>query len=256
MDSICDDLRDETTALADVVEDLTEEQWRLPTVAEGWDAVETILHLGASDWIAHLTLTDRDRFLAVREDLSTGDASLNGFGGPDSRSMTGAELWAWFRDQRAEMIDAFRICGARERMAWLGPDIGARSLATSRLLESWSHSHDLADTFGISYPQTDRLRHIAHIGFVTRAFSYETRGLAPPTEPIRVELTGPSGDVWIWGPEDAKQTVLADAYEFCKVITHRVSFANSTVRAEGPLAVKWMQIAQPWIEPTRISDRA
>ncbi|MEL7210958.1 MAG: hypothetical protein AAGK32_22445 [Actinomycetota bacterium] len=50
--------------------------------------------------------------------------------------------------------------------------------------------------------------------------------------------------------------MFADAYEFCKVVTRRLDVADSAVRTEGPLALEWMEIAQPWIEPGRISDRA
>jgi uncharacterized protein (TIGR03084 family) len=154
------------------------------------------------------------------------------------------------------MIDALREVDPRDRITWLGPDIGARSLATSRLLETWTHSHDLADSFGRQYPQTDRLRHIAHIGVVTREFSYVNRGLSPPTQPIRVELTSPSGERWVWGAEDATNSVTSTAYEFCKVITRRIPLSESAVETEGAPATEWMEIAQPWIEPPRISDRA
>jgi uncharacterized protein (TIGR03084 family) len=256
MEGICDDLEAETAALVAVVGDLTEEQWRAPTVAEGWDSHETILHLGAADWFAHLTLTDPAAFAVAHGRLSGGDISLNDLVGAEVQALSGADLWRWFLDGRAAMIDALRRLGPKDRIAWIGPEIGARSMATGRLMETWTHSHDLADTFGVGYPQTDRLRNIAHLGFVTRAFSYVNQGLAPPAEPVRVELTAPSGDVWAWGPEDATDRVTATAYEFCKVLTRRQPLAESAVEAHGPLAVEWMEIAQPWIEPPRISDRA
>jgi uncharacterized protein (TIGR03084 family) len=154
------------------------------------------------------------------------------------------------------MTDALRDTDPKERITWLGPDIGARSLATSRLLETWTHSHDLADSFEVEYPRTDRLRHIAHIGVVTREFSYINRGLTPPDQPIRVELLSPNGELWTWGPEDAADKVMASAYEFCKVITRRVPIADSSVKTQGAPAKKWMEIAQPWIEPPVISDEA
>ena len=50
--------------------------------------------------------------------------------------------------------------------------------------------------------------------------------------------------------------ILTDGYEFCKVITRRVPVDESAVKTEGDLAAEWMQIAQPWIEPPRISDKA
>ncbi len=256
MKQICDDLEGETLALAAIVENLTEEQWRLPTVAEGWDSHETVLHLGVGDWFAHLTLTDRQSFLKARERLWAGEASMHELAGPKVHAMSGDELWEWFKDRRREVIAAFRSLDVRERIVWIGPDIGARSMATGRLVESWTHSQDLADTFGVSYPRTDRLRHIAHLAVVARGFSYANRGMTPPEEPVRVELTGPSGDLWVWGPEEAANIVCADAYEFCKVVTRRQAIADSAVEVRGDLALEWMKIAQPWIEPPRISDRA
>lgn len=256
MDRICDDLIAETAALTAVVGDLTEEQWRLPTVAAGWDSHETVLHLGAADWIAYLTLTDPKSFAVEHGRMSSGEVSLNKLVGPDVRALSGGDLWRWFLDGRDAMIDALRQLNPKDRIAWIGPQIGARSMATGRLMETWTHSHDLADTFGVDYPQTDRLRNIAHLGFVTRDFSYVNRGLTPPTDPIRVELTGPGGDLWTWGPDDAADRVTATAYEFCKVLTRRLPLAESTVHVEGPHATQWMEIAQPWIEPPRISDRA
>ncbi len=256
MDQICDDLEAETQALAAVVENLTEAQWRAPTVAEGWDSHETVLHLGAADFFAHLTLTDQPEFAKAHERLSAGEVSLNGLLPASVHESSGADLWPWFRSLRTDMIAAFRRCQPKDRIAWIGPEIGAMSMASGRMMESWTHAHDLADTFGVDYPRTDRLRHVAHLGVVTRGFSYINRGLTPPAEPVRVELAAPSGDVWTWGAEGAEATVRGSAYEFCKVITHRQTLAESSLDATGDLAIEWMQIAQPWIEPPRISDRA
>lgn len=256
MDQICDDLQAETLALSAVVSDLTEEQWRAPTVAEGWDSHETVLHLGAADWFGHLTLTDPASFAIANGRLSKGEVSLNELVGPDAQEMSGREVWRWFLDRREAIIDALRRLDPKDRIVWIGPEIGARSMATGRLMETWTHSHDLADSFGVDYPQTDRLRNIAHLGVVTREFSYANRGLVPPSEPVRVELTSPSGDRWHWGPDDAANRVTATAYEFCKVLTRRTPMIESAVQTEGALAMEWMEIAQPWIEPPRISDRA
>ena len=214
MDQICDDIAAETRALSSVVEDLTEDQWRAPTVAEGWDSHETILHLGATDWICYLTLVNPKLFVDIRTQLSKGETSVHKAVGPHVRGLQGRELWEWFLTGRSEMLRALGDTDPKARITWLGPDIGARSLATSRLLETWTHSHDLADSFGIQYPRTNRLRHIAHIGVVTREFSYVNQGLTPPKEPVRVELVSPNGDQWFWGPDDASNKVSANSYEF------------------------------------------
>ena len=256
MEQICDDIEAETAALARVVEGFTEELWRAPTVAEGWDSYETILHLGATDWICYLAVCDPVTFVDVRARLANGEVSVHELVVSETIAKTGDELWSWFLAVRVSMVDALRKTEPKARITWLGPDIGARSLATSRLLETWTHSHDLADTFDVPNPPTDRLRHIAHIGYVTREFSYINRGMSMPDEPVRLELVSPNGESWTWGPSDAKELVVSTAYEFCKVLTRRLPLSESNIETKGTLATEWMEIAQPWIEPPRISDEA
>ena len=256
MEQICADIEAETEALAGVVGGFTEELWRAPTVAEGWDSYETILHLGATDWICDLAVSNPAGFAEVRARLANGEVSVHELVRSETNTKAGNELWRWFLEIRGSMVDALRKTEPKARITWLGPDIGARSLATSRLLETWTHSHDLADTFDVPYPPTDRLRHIAHIGYVTREFSYINRGMSMPDEPVRLELLSPSGESWTWGPSDAEQLVVSTAYEFCKVLTRRLPLRESTVETKGAFATEWMEIAQPWIEPPRISDEA
>ena len=56
MRGICDDLDAETEALGEIVSGLTEDEWRLPTPAEGWDTHETIIHLGMADVAASVAV--------------------------------------------------------------------------------------------------------------------------------------------------------------------------------------------------------
>ena len=47
--------------------------------------------------------------------------------------------------------------------------MGPASSITARLMETWAHGQDIADTLGVSRPVTDRLRHVAHLGVRTFA---------------------------------------------------------------------------------------
>ena len=76
-------------------------------------------------------------------------------------------------------------------------------MATARLMETWAHGQDIADALGIEREPTARLRHVAHIGVRTVGFAFAAHGLAAPDVPFRVELTGPHGESWTWGPEDS-----------------------------------------------------
>ena len=117
-------------------------------------------------------------------------------------------------------------------------------MATARLMETWAHGQDVADALGVDRPATARLRNVAHIGVRTRDFAYAIRGLTPPAEPFRVELTAPDGSAWTWGPDDAAQRVNGPALDFCLLVTQRRHRDELALRATGPDADTWLEIAQ------------
>jgi uncharacterized protein (TIGR03084 family) len=123
------------------------------------------------------------------------------------------------------------------------------SMATARLMETWAHGQDVADALGVQRPVADRLKHVAHIGVRTRDFAYLIRDKQLPVEQFRVELAGPSGDLWVWGPEDATQQVTGPALDFCLLVTQRRNRADLAVVAIGPDADEWLDIAQAFAGP-------
>ena len=123
------------------------------------------------------------------------------------------------------------------------------SMATARFMETWAHSLDVAEALGVTPEPTDRIRHVAHLGVRTRNFAYGVHGLQPPAEEFRVELTAPSGEVWVWGPEDATQSVRGSAYDFCLRVTQRRHRDDLDLVATGPDADGWLDIAQAFAGP-------
>jgi uncharacterized protein (TIGR03084 family) len=246
---ICDDLTAETDALRSVMQDLAEDAWQLPTPAAGWDSRDTIAHLGSGDWAARLATNDPDAFNELKSELVAGRINLLEACGADRASMTGAELWGWFDNERADMITAFRSQGPKDRIPWVGPDMSALSFATARLMETWSHGHDLADTHHAPWPPTDRLRNVAHLGVTTRGWAYTNRGLPAPAGPVRVELVAPSGQQWEWGPADADNIVRGTAEQFCQLVTQRRHRTEVKLQARGQFADEWLNIAQAYAGP-------
>jgi uncharacterized protein (TIGR03084 family) len=118
------------------------------------------------------------------------------------------------------------------------------SFASARLMEAWAHGQDVVDALGASRAPTDRLRHIAHIGVRTRAFSYTVRGLQPPSDPVGVELVSPSGEAWTWEADVSVDLVRGSALGFCLVVTQRRHLDDTDVVAKGKMAQEWMAIAQ------------
>ncbi|MBT3155685.1 maleylpyruvate isomerase family mycothiol-dependent enzyme, partial [Streptomyces sp. CHD11] len=109
---------------------------------------------------------------------------------------------------------------------------------------------DVADALGVRREPTARLRHIARLGWRTRDFAYAMNGLTPPGEPFRIELTPPDGKgLWTYGPEDAPQKVTGPALDFCLLVTRRAHRDDLAVRAEGPDAERWLDLAQAFAGP-------
>ena len=107
----------------------------------------------------------------------------------------------------------------------------------------------MADALGAQRAPTDRLRHVAFIGARALPNSYQARGLPVPEAPVRVELEGPSGDTWAFGPADAADTVRGPALDFCLAVTQRRHLADLDLDLRGPVATEWMSIAQAFAGP-------
>ncbi|MGI9595295.1 MAG: TIGR03084 family metal-binding protein [Acidimicrobiales bacterium] len=246
MEQICADLEAEHAALDAVVAGLSEEGWCADTPAAGWDVKDTIVHLIQADIAARIAVTDPERFAEAKSNIASGgfDAA---FGSKDGK--TGQEILDWWRDERGQMVAAFRSRGPKDRIPWFGPDMSTLSFATARLMETWSHGQDVADTVCAPLPATDRLRHVAHIGVSTRGWSYVNLGMTPPEGPVRVELVAPSGETWTWGPDDAADRLTGSAEEFCLVVTQRRHPEETSLAAAGPLAEEWLGLAQAFAGP-------
>lgn len=255
MEAICDDIAAETAALGDIIAGLTDDQWREPTPAHGWNTRDTIIHVGAGDWAAALAVNEPDNFNAAKARLTSEGLSLEDATGAKFDAMSGAQLWEWFNEERAKMLAGFAKLDPKSRIPWFGPDMGARMFATARLMETWSHGHDIADTFAQPYPATDRLRNVAHICVVTRGWSYANRGEQMPAADVRVELSAPSGEEWTWGPDNAPDTVVGDAYDFCLAVTQRRHWTETNLTVTGDAARGWMDIAQAFAGPATTVER-
>jgi len=66
---------------------------------------------------------------------------------------------------------------------------------------------------------------------------------------FRVELTGPSGQTWTWGPDEARQRVTGSALDFCLLVTQRRNRSELDLTAVGPDADEWLAIAQAFAGP-------
>ncbi len=246
------DLRAEQQALDDIVAGLDADQWQLPTPSPGWTVADQIGHLTYFDRNAALAVTDPDAFQDAMHALlgsGGGDTSADDMTLGPYRAMSPDELLAAWRSGREELAAAAATLQNDTRIAWYGPSMGSKSFLTARLMEAWAHGQDIVDTVGATREPTDRLRHIAQLGFITRGWTYVNRGLDVPSTPVRVELTSPSGETWAFGPEDAAESIVGTAEDFCLVTTQRRHVDDTDLVVTGDSARDWMEKAQLFAGP-------
>ena len=116
-------------------------------------------------------------------------------------------------------------------------------------MEVWAHGQDILDAVGLERDETNRLHHIAQLGFITRSWSYINRGLEPSEAPIRVTLESPSGVIWEFGPDDASECISGSARDFCLVTTQRRNLKDTSIDIHGNAALEWLMIAQAFAGP-------
>ncbi|MET8503293.1 TIGR03084 family metal-binding protein [Streptomyces sp. NPDC004787] len=243
------DLRAESAEVDALVAGLTEEQWALPTPAAGWTVAHQIAHLAWTDAAALLAATDPDAFAAETAKALAAPERFVDEGAEEGAKLPPAELLAGWRAGRERLHRVLAEAAPGTRFPWYGPAMSAASLATARLMETWAHGQDVADALGAVREPTARLRHVAWIGLRARDYAYLVRGLTPPAEPFRVELTAPDGESWAYGPEDAPQRITGPALDFCLLVTQRVHRDDTALVAEGADAAHWLTIAQAFAGP-------
>jgi uncharacterized protein (TIGR03084 family) len=244
------DLIAEQSALDEIVEGLSDDDWRRSTPSIGWTIADQIRHLTYFDSSAATAISDGDAFRVRLNELVEGATNggvaahtLAAFRGLDARQ----QLAAW-RRARAELGAAALSLRDATRVPWYGPTMSAKSFLSARLMETWAHGTDVADALRVQRSATDRLRHVAQLGFITRKWSYLVRGEELPAGDVRLELTSPSGQLWTWGQEDADDTITGPAEEFCLVVTQRRHVGDTSLTT-GDLGYHWLVRAQAFAGP-------
>lgn len=250
LDALLDDLAAESADLDDRVAGLDEAGWETPTPAPGWDVRDTINHLSATDGDALLALTDRAAFDALLGQLleQAAEDHVERLVA-QRRALRPAEVLTGWRSGRDAVQAALRAADPAERVPWFGPPMSPASFVTARLMETWAHGQDVADALGQQRTPTARLRSVAEIGVRARPYSYAAHGRSMPDGDVRVELTGPAGGAWTWGPPDAADVVRGPALDFCLLVTQRRHRADLALDASGQYAQEWVGIAQAFAGP-------
>lgn len=237
--ALLDDLAAEHQVLDDLVARLPQELWTKPSPSPGWTLAHQIHHLDVSEGAALLALTGHsDQVFAP-----TGrwpDHPL-----PNDP----AEVLENWRSSRAASLEAMAGLDAKAPVIWGDGPMTCRSFATARLMETWAHGLDCFTTLGLEPVDTDRLRHVAHLGFRALPYAFRSQGITPPAplSEFRLELTSPSGQIWTYGEDAGPQSITGSAAHWCRVATRRMAAEDSDLLATGPLAHSVLTIARAYL---------
>lgn len=243
------DLSDEYAALDRLLTDLRVEDWDRPTPSAGWAVRHQVAHLSFFD--------------DVGTDCVLGDAELlaglaGRRGGLDEAAFSSAlieplaalppaELLERWRLSRGRLHDALSSVPPEHRVPWGAGPMAARSFVTARLMETWAHGLDCFAAVGRQPQDTDRLRHVCHLGHRALPYAFRRARVRPvsPLSELRIEVAGPSGDLWSYGDPAAPQVITGSAGEWARVAVQRLpASAASTLRADGELARQTLEVAR------------
>ncbi len=243
------DLADEQRSLDEVVATRDASDWARPTPSPGWTVADQIGHLAYFDAAATRALVDPAGFVTDAGELyraADGDGVDTFTLGAFRALTTDAQLAAW-RRARTRLLAAVASVDPATRVPWYGPSLGALSFLRARLMETWAHGVDVTDALGVTRQSTDRLRHVAELGYRTRDWSYRVRGEDPPPHRVGLALRAPSGATWTWD-DDAEEMITGSAEEFCLVVTQRRHIDDTSLVA-GDRGRHWLERAQAFAGP-------
>jgi uncharacterized protein (TIGR03084 family) len=243
VDPVVEDLATELQELGGLLETLSEPQWSSPTRCEGWDVSDVVIHLAQTNEMA--IGSAQGRYAEVLAGMAEG-LQTEGTQGPGSvdqgvalmvareRGVTTAELLARWSQTATRMVDALDSMDLSKRVVWVTGELSARSMATTRLAETWIHGGDIASAVGSPQVPTDRLRHISRLAWRTLPYAFTTAGRTM-TGPVAFRLTSPSGESWDLLPEEpAATTISGPASDLCDVASRRLEASQTTLVGEGP----------------------
>ncbi len=243
---VIDDLLEEHEHLEGILSGLDDEQWAAPSAAAGWTVADVVLHLAQTDEaVVQSCKVGREEPGAVStwtglavEPGDTVDAVVARW--VEGERAGGEAVFARFRHAWRASVEALRVTDPATRVPWAAAPLRPQVLATTRIAEHWAHGLDIAEPLGIRFPDTARLRHIAWLGH--RTLPYALSLVGEPAQEVRAELTGPNGEHWTYGPDDAASTISGSVGAFCRVGARRLAPEESGLVTTGPVGALALKV--------------
>ncbi len=241
------DLRDEVDELHGFLQTLKPEDWDRETGFMEWTPWDVVAHLHYFDLASMASLEGEEALAKERETLFTAVGQ-----GRTSKQLARerfadldvASLMSQWHSTAHALADALGQAEPKRRLPWFGPDMGVQMFTTARYMECWAHGQEVYDLVRASRTHTDRIKNIATIGVKTFGWTFVNRKEEIPGPPPYIRLVAPSGEVWEWNEPSEDECVRGDAVDFCHVVTQGRNIADTPLEVRGPVATRWMSIAQ------------
>lgn len=230
---IFDDLAAEYDRLDGIFAGLSEADWVSPSAAAGWRVVDVLLHLAQTEEAVAATVTGSSVRSGVPES-EPGPVSVDeAMDRWVAAERAGPEVvYPRWQEARRRSVEVLHAADPDKASPWASAPLRPATLATTRLAEHWAHALDITGPLSIPYPDTVRLRHIARLAVRSLPYAFAVAGEQPG--PVRVELTGPDGASWRFGPADAASVISGPAGAFCRVGARRLAPGESGLTTTGP----------------------
>lgn len=256
MDPVLDALAGQLDEVRSLVADLDDATWAAPSGCAGWSISDVLLHLAQTNELA----VQSARLEPLTAPSAPGDseaismAEATGADPIDSivdrqvaaeRGAPAGKVYErWDRSAR-DMVAAFDAIEPATRVTWVVGEMAARSLATTRIAETWLHAGDICAGLGVEHVPTDRIWHIARLTHRTVPYSVERAGESLDGT-VRFELQSPGGETWSFGPDDAPTVVRGPAADLCLVAGQRLALADAALEGDGPGADVVLRTVRTW----------
>lgn len=238
MDDIVAALAEQQAELLGLLADLDEAGWQRPSRCEGWTVADVVLHVAQTNEMAIASangtfadyLTEVGRNVGPASDVDDGAALMVAAerGGP------GAAVRNRYDAGASQLRSLLATTDPHLRVEWVAGQLSARTLATTRLAETWIHTGDVAEALAVDLPPAPRLKHIARLAWRTIPYAF-ARAERELHGPVAFSLSGVNGDAWDFVPdENAVTTIRGDGVELCTVAARRVTPSATTLTGDGP----------------------
>jgi uncharacterized protein (TIGR03084 family) len=238
-------LRAQLDELDGLLVGLTDADASRPSACEGWTVADVVLHLAHTNELA--LLSARGELAAVAAVPAAGaiddgaDAAV-----ARERGASWSDIRARWQRSADDMCAALLACDPSSRVEWVAGTLAARTLATTRLAETWIHTGDVFFAFGGGPAPTDRLQHIARLAWRTLPYAFSQAGLTMTGE-VAFRLVGVDGVTpWSFGGDDAPTVIRGSGVDLCRVASRRVPPSETALVGVGPDADAVLAVVRTW----------